>query len=182
MKGIDFSGHLTQEANRWQYLDDLANNDAEWDKFDGAYGDQSGLSAELRLDPFFAPRSWADTLAFPIIAAVTTNAFHRLPAVNMVNIGQINNLPPGIFVETPAVVDGSGIYPVAMGDLPQTLAAFNRRDIDQTELIVEAALRGDRNLVLQAVLLDPVAEGVTQIEPMVDEMLRLNADYLPQFA
>ncbi|MCY4062561.1 MAG: hypothetical protein OXG53_09365 [Chloroflexi bacterium] len=163
-------------------MHDLANNDAEWDKFEAAYGNQSGLSAELRLDPLFAPRSWADTQAFPIIAARTTNAFQRLPAVNIVGTGQINNLPPGVFVETPAVVDGSGIYPVVMGDLPQPLAAFDRRDIDQTELIVEAALRGERNLVLPAALLDPVAEGVTQVESMVDEMLRLNANYLPQFA
>ena len=73
IKGIDFSGHLAQEANRWRYLSDLANDDAEWDKFEAAYGGQSELSAELRLDPFFAPRSWADTLAFPIIAAMTSN-------------------------------------------------------------------------------------------------------------
>ncbi len=182
IKGIDFSGHLEQEANRWQYLRDLANNDAEWDKFEQAYGDQSELSAELRLDPFFAPRSWADTLAFPIIAAMTANKLHRLPAVNMLNTGQISNLPLGIFVETPAVVDSGGIYPLSMGELPGPLAAFCRRDIDQTELIVEAAVRGDRTLVLQAALLDPVAESVTQAEAMIDEMLRLNADYLPQFA
>ncbi len=182
IKGIDFSGHLTQEANRWKYLEDLADNKAEWDKFERVYGDQSELSAELRLDPFFGPRSWADTLAFPIIAAMTANEFQRLPAVNMINTGQINNLPRTIFVETPAVVDGSGIYPVSMGDLPGPLAAFCRRDIDQTELIVEAAVHGDRNLVLQAALLDPVAESVSQAEAMVDEMLRLNAPYLPQFA
>ncbi len=182
IKGIDFSGHLTQEANRWEYLRNLANNEAEWDKFEQAYGDQSGLSTELRLDPFFAPRIWADTLAFPIIAAQTANEFIRLPAVNLLNTGQINNLPRDIFVETPAVVDGSGIYPLSIGDLPQPLAAFNRRDIDQTELIVEAAARGDRNLVLQAALLDPVAENIRQAEAMIDEMLRLNAPYLPQFA
>ena len=182
IRGIDFSGHLEQEANRWQYLRDLANNDVEWDKFEQAYGDQSELSAELRLDPFFAPRSWADTLAFPIIAALTANEFIRLPAVNMINAGQINNLPSDIFVETPAVVDGGGIYPLSMGDLPAPLAAFCRRDIDQTELIVEAAVHGDRNLVLQAALLDPVAESIRQAEAMIDDMLLLNAPYLPQFA
>ena len=76
--------------------------------------------------------------------------------------GQINNLPRDVFVETPAVVNGGGIYPVSMGDLPQAAwPPFNRRDIDQTEIIVEAAVRGDRNLALQAALLDPVAESVT---------------------
>ena len=51
IKGIDFSGHLEQEANRWNYLEDLANNNAEWDKFEAALGDQRELSAELRLGP-----------------------------------------------------------------------------------------------------------------------------------
>ena len=116
------------------------------------------------------------------MSAIRANEFRRLPALNMINSGQINNLPRGIFVETPAVVDGAGVFPVAMGDLPAPLAAFCRRDIDQTELIVEAAVRGDRRLVLQAALLDPVAESVRRVEAMVDEMLRLNAPYLPQFA
>lgn len=182
IKGIDFSRHLEQESNRWKYLNDLANDDSEWDKFEQAYGDQSDLSEELRLDPFFAPRSWADTLAFPIISAITGNYFHRLPAINMVNTGQISNLPDGVFVETPAVIDGSGIYPVAMGDLPKGLVAFNRRDIDQMELIVEAGVSGDRNLILQAMLLDPIINSALKAEAMLDEMLQLNAEYLPQFA
>jgi alpha-galactosidase len=182
IKGIDFAAHLQQEENRWKYLRDLANEDTEWDKFEQAYGDQRNLSEELRLDPFFAPRSWADTLAFPIISAIIGNYFHRMPAINMVNTGQIANLPTGVFVETPAVVDGSGIYPVAMGTLPKALAAFNRRDIDQTELIIEAGATGDRNLVLQAMLLDPVIDNVRNAETMLDEMLKINARHLPQFA
>ena len=148
----------------------------------GELGDQSKLSEELRIDPFFAPRSWADTLAFPIISAIEGNYFHRMPAINMVNTGQIANLPYGIFVETPAVVDGSGIYPVSMGELPKALAAFNRRDIDQTELIVEAGTTGDTNLVLQAMLLDPVIDNAKNTEQILDEMLKINAQYLPQFA
>lgn len=182
IKGIDFSGHLAQEENRWQYLRDLANDDTEWDKFEQHYGDQSNLSEELRIDPFFAPRSWADTLAFPIISAITGNYFHRMPAINMVNTGQITNLPTGIFVETPGVVDGSGIYPVSIGELPRSLAAFNRRDIDQMELIVEAGVMGNRNLVLQAMLLDPIIDSAINAENMLDDMLKINERYLPQFA
>jgi len=179
IKGIDFAAHRKQEESRWQYLNNLANDDTEWDKFEQ---DQGDLSAELRLDPFFAPRSWADTLAFPIISAIVGNYFHRMPAINMVNTGQITNLPQGVFVETPAVVDGSGIYPVSMGELPKPLAAFNRRDIDQTELIVEAGVTGVRNLVLQAMMLDPIIDSAINAEAMLDDMLKINAPYLPQFA
>ncbi len=180
--GIDFAAHLEQEHQRWDYLRRLADEDAEWDKYEQVYGDQQALSEELRLDDFFKPRSWADTLAFPIIAAMTDNFVHRMPALNLVNTGQISNLPDGIFVETPGMVDGSGgVYPVAIGDLPKPLAAFCRRDIDQMELTVEAGVTGDRNLILQAMLLDPVVDSVRNAEATLDEMLKVHAQYLPQF-
>ena len=77
---------------------------------------------------------------------------------------------------------GPGIHPLCIGDLPKPLAAFCRRDVDQMELIVEAAVKGDRNLVLQAMLLDPVVDSVRVAERVLDEMMQVQADYLPQFA
>ena len=180
-EGIDFAAHLDQEKKRWQYLRDLAENEAEWDKYEQHYGDQQMLSAELRLDDFFAPRSWADTLAFPLLAAMFENKLRRMPAINLLNQGAIANLPGDIFVETPAVIDSSGVRLVQMGDLPKPLAAFNRRDIDQMELTVEAGITGNRNLVRQALLLDPVVDSVSAAEGAMDELMRVHAEYLPQF-
>ena len=104
-----------------------------------------------------------------------------MPAVNMLNCGTIANLPGDVFVESPAVVDTSGVWPLRIGELPKPLAAFNRRDIDQMELTVEAAVTGDRNIVLQAMLLDPVLDSVNSAERILDEMLKVHAEYLPQF-
>jgi alpha-galactosidase len=181
LKGLDFAGSLEQEKRRWQYLRDLAENRTEWDRYEQILGDQSVFSEELRLDDFFKPRSWADTLAFPIIAAMVSHKLHRMPAVNMLNSGTITNLPQDVFVETPAVVDRSGIRPLCIGELPQPLAAFCRRDIDQMELTVEAAVKGDRRLVLQAMLLDPVVDSVRVAERVLDEMIKAHAEHLPQF-
>lgn len=97
------------------------------------------------------------------------------------NNGTITNLPQDVFVETPAVVDASGTWPVNIGELPKPCAAFCRRDIEQMELTVEAGVKGDRNLALQAMLLDPVCDSVNTAERVLDEMLKLNAQYLPQF-
>jgi alpha-galactosidase len=180
-KGMDFGAHLAQEGQRWRYLADLAADDALWDQYEQIYGSQAVLSPELRLDAFFAPRSWADTLAFPIIAAMRENKLHRMPAINSINRGAIPNLPADIFVETPAVVDASGIRLLQMGELPAPLAAFNRRDIDQMELTVAAGVSGDRRLALQAMLLDPVVDSVIAAERILDEMLQVHAAHLPQF-
>jgi len=152
LEGVDLRGRLEQEEKRWQYLRDLAEDKVQWGKYEQYLGDQAVFSEELRLDDLFKPRSWADALAFPIIAAVESHTLHRMPAVNLINDGIITNLPPDVFVEAPAVVDGSGSHPLCIGNLSKPLAAFCRRDIDQMELIVEAAVKGDRNLVLQAML------------------------------
>jgi len=181
LQGIDFAASLEQEEKRWQYLRALAEDEVQWDRYEQFVGDQAVFSAELRLDDFFKPRSWADTLAFPLIAAQTSHKLHRLPAINMLNAGAITNLPADVFVETPAIVDGSGIRLVSIGALPKPLAAFCRRDIDQMELIVEAGATGDRNRVLQAMLLDPVIDSVRVAEHVLDEMMQVHAPYLPQF-
>ena len=181
LDGIEFSGRLEQEKKRWQYLRDLAEDKVQWGTYGQYLGDQSVFTEELRLDDFFAPRSWADTLAFPIIAAIESHTLHRMPAVDLMNDGIITNLPSDVFVEGPAVVDGSGIWPLSIGALPKPLAAFCRRDIDQMELTVEAAVKGDRNLVLQAMLLDPVIDSVRVAEQVLDEMMDAHKAYLPQF-
>jgi alpha-galactosidase len=50
------------------------------------------------------------------------------------------------------------------------------------ELTVEAAVSGDRNLILQAMLLDPVVDSVSAAEKTLDELLKVHAKELPQFA
>jgi len=165
---------------RWQYLDKLSHGQKI--KAKDYLEKQQEKEEELRLMEFFKPRRWVDTLAFPIMAAIQTNKMRRMPAVNMLNQGTIANLPADVFVETPAIVDSSGVHPIQIGDLPRPLAAFCRRDIDQMELTVEAAVKGDRKLVLQAMLLDPVIDSVTVAERVLDEMMKAQAEYLPQFA
>ena len=165
---------------RWQYLDKLSRG--EKIKAKDYLEKQPEKQEELRLMEFFKPRRWVDTLAFPIMAAIETNKMRRMPAVNMLNQGTISNLPADVFVETPAVVDSSGVHPIRIGDLPKPLAAFCRRDIDQMELTVEAAVKGDRKLVLQAMLLDPVIDSVAVAERVIDEMMKAQVGYLPQFS
>ncbi len=154
------------------------NEDARWERLDLLSRGEPGSDG---LGEFLRPRSWVDTLAFPIMASIASNTLHRMPAVNMLNNGTISNLPADVFVETPGIVDASGVRPLHIGELPKELAAFNRRDVEQTELTVEAAVTGDRRRLLQAMLLDPVVDSVAAAERITDEMLRAQKDFLPQF-
>jgi alpha-galactosidase len=53
------------------------------------------------------------------------------------------------------------------------------------EMAVEAALTGDPRLVFQSIAYDPLTASVlslAEIKQMVNEMMRQNEHYLPQFS
>jgi alpha-galactosidase len=58
-----------------------------------------------------------------------------------------------------------------------------RRVVASQELTVDAALEGDRSLVVKAMLADPVAGSLPfeHVVAMTDEMLVATAPWLPQF-
>ncbi|MFQ5795610.1 MAG: alpha-galactosidase [Candidatus Bipolaricaulia bacterium] len=103
---------------------------------------------------------------------------------NVPNTGLITNLPEGCCVEGPCLVDGNGIRPCYVGELPWQLAGLNRNMINVQGLAVNGSLTGDREAIVHAVMLDPLTAAVCtlpQIRAMVDEMFEVQAQWLPQF-
>ncbi len=119
-----------------------------------------------------------------IIEAIVENR-SDVHIVNAPNGGAIPNLPDDAIVEVNAHVSAYGIRPLATGPLPEALAAHLGHVVAWQKLVVQAALDGDRRAALQAFLLDPTLQArldLPQTEALLDEMLRANARYLPQFA
>jgi len=118
-----------------------------------------------------------------IIEAMETNRPTRING-NIPNRGHITNLSEGCCVEVPCLVDKTGVQGVVVGALPKQLAALNRTNINVQELTVEGALRGDKDAVHHAVMLDPLTAAVCtlpQIHALVEEMFEAQARWLPQF-
>ena len=93
---------------------------------------------------------------------------------NVINNGLITNLVPKACVEVPCLVDGNGIQPTHIGELPLQLAAMNSTNINPQLLAIEAAVTKDKNYVYQAAMLEPhtAAElSIDQIVAMCDELL-----------
>src|SRR5690606_27030655 len=63
--------------------------------------------------------------------------------VNVPNHGLIDNLQQGAVVEVPATVDGSGVHPIAWGEVWLAGAALNRTYLSVAELTIRAAAEGD---------------------------------------
>lgn len=107
------------------------------------------------------------------------NEYHL--AANVPNIGQIENLPLGAMVETPVVLSGMGIQPVAVGALPEGVAEICRRELAVVKLCVDSAVSGDRQLALQALLLDPVITDLDVAREILDDFLVSQKAQLPQY-
>ncbi|UQZ82238.1 Alpha-galacturonidase [Paenibacillus konkukensis] len=103
--------------------------------------------------------------------------------VNMPNRGQIANMPQGAVVETLADVSASGIVPRPSGELPGSVGSLCRLHADVHELTFRAAMEGSRELLIEALSLDPLSGGADfgELPQLADELLRANRPWLPRF-
>ena len=107
----------------------------------------------------------------------------RVISANIVNDGLITNLPDGVAVEVPTVLDALGAHPMKVGDLPAQCAALNRNFLGPVDLTVRAAVEGDPGLVRAAALVDPntaATLSVDQITELCDELTAAHGDLLPE--
>jgi alpha-galactosidase len=107
----------------------------------------------------------------------------RVISGNVVNDGLITNLPDGVAVEVPTMLDALGAHPMAVGDLPPQCAALNRGFLGPVDLTVRAAVGGDPRLVRAAAMVDPNTAAtltVDQIWELCNELTTAHGDLLPE--
>jgi alpha-galactosidase len=164
-----------------------------WDKLDLSLYDWDGAARNrdemyVRIEKAVKGEENLDALkaadsegAVEVIEALSLalNDYHL--AANIPNIGQINNLPMNAIVETPVVLSGMGVQPVAVGALPDGVAELLRRELAVVKLCVDAAATGDRQLALQCLLLDPVITDLDVAKQILEDYLVSYKQYLPQF-
>ena len=154
-----------------EYLSRVANNLDEY------------ADTKRRLDagePFEIERS--GEYAALIVNAMATGEPTRIVANVMNDAGLIANLAADACVEVPALVDGLGVHPTAVGALPPQCAAYTRPAVDCQELTVTAALDEDRDLVYHAVLTDPIVQARLSLDDawrMTDELIAAEGEWLP---
>lgn len=118
-----------------------------------------------------------------IIHSVVTGT-PRVIYGNVRNDNLITNLPAGCCVEVACLVDKNGIQPTVFGELPAQLAALIRTNINVQELIVKAAVEENKDLIYQAVMMDPLTSCILtmpEIHNMVSEMIETEKQWLPEF-
>ena len=131
-------------------------------------------------EPFEIERSgeYAATIAESLVTGGRTRIVG-----NVMNQGRlIPNLDAGACVEVPCFVDGDGVHPVAMGNLPLHLANYLRGAVDMQGLTVRAALDHDRDAIYHAVMTDPIVQSELTLDDawrLTDAMIEAEAAWLP---
>ena len=101
---------------------------------------------------------------------------------NVLNRNLIGNLPENACVEVPCDVNGAGLTPRQVDELPAHLAGLIQTNITVQQLTVDAIVTGRKEAVYHAAMLDPHTSAelnLDQIWHMVDELLEAHEGWIP---
>jgi alpha-galactosidase len=102
--------------------------------------------------------------------------------VNIPNVGQVENNPLGVIVETNAAFSGDSVRPVHAGRVPDAVNALVMRIIEEQEVVVDAVLTGDYEKAFVAFLNNPnMPLPVNEARELFNKMLTNTKKYLPHY-
>jgi alpha-galactosidase len=129
------------------------------------------------------PKTPSGEIVAPLIDAFLRDKTRSFP-LNLPNAGQCPDIVDGPVVESMVTADGDGLRGRDAAAAPPVLGEWLRRIVSSQEATVEAAITGDRDKVVEAMLLDPLAgrSDFDQLVQMTDELLDATKPWLPQFA
>lgn len=114
----------------------------------------------------------------PIIDGILGNTNYEEAAVNVQNLGLIEDLPSWLVVEVPALINKSGVNGIKMPDLPKGYLGLLRGYTSVYDLTAEAIIHEKREYAIQALLANPVVHQVSHLEAMVDRVISKQQKWL----
>lgn len=105
-----------------------------------------------------------------------------IQTVNVQNNGIISCLPDHVSVEVNCLIDSEGAHPIQI-QTPMTPQIRGLLQVVKAyeELTVEAAVHGDYNKALQALVIHPLVGSLKVAKPVLDEILSANKKHLSAF-
>jgi len=131
------------------------------------------LNPRVKVTSVFPPMKSHEVIV-PLIESIVCD-IPRVLQVNIPNTGAyVPGVPRDFEVEIPALVSKRGIQGIATSGLPKRILAFLLRDrVAPVEVELEAYESGDRDLLLQLILMDPWTRSREQAEKLLNDILSL---------
>jgi 6-phospho-beta-glucosidase len=101
--------------------------------------------------------------------------------VNVRNDGAIPNLDGDAVVEVPCRIDAAGAHPLPQRPLPPDMLGLVEEVKAYERLTVSAAVSGDRDTAVRALMANPLVRSFDTARPLLDALLEAHREHLPQF-
>ena len=102
-------------------------------------------------------------------------------STNLPNGGAVPGLPAEAVLELPASAGGAGFSPLQSRPLPPALVAKLLSKLAAVEVTVQAALRGDFDLFVEALLTDGAVNEPDNAVALARDLIQAHKAHLPQF-
>lgn len=109
------------------------------------------------------------------------NDSRDIQTLNVRNGRIIDFLPEDASIEVNCIVTKQGPLPIPLQKIPESVKGLLAAVKQYEALTIEAAVHGDRDIALQALVHHPLVPSVSIAEKLLDEMLEKNQKYLPKF-
>lgn len=120
-------------------------------------------------------------VALALIEAIHNDTGAQL-VVNTANRGAIQGLADDAVVETNCIIDAAGAKPLAFGALAPAMHALTTQVKTYERLTIEAAVKGDRQAALLALIVNPLVGDARLAASLLEEVLTLNRAWLTRFS
>lgn len=104
-----------------------------------------------------------------------------LQTVNVRNGGTNLDLPENAVIERNCVVDSQGAHPLSLGHTPLKIRGLLQVVKAYEQMTIEAAVHGDYSLALQALAVHPLVPSAEIAKKLLNDIIRENIQYLPEF-
>lgn len=100
---------------------------------------------------------------------------------NVRNEGKIPGLPFEAVVEVPCVTTPSGLQGIQVNPLPTGILGRIQTCLNEYELVVDAAVKKEKRLAIQAMLVNPATTSREKATGVVEAILAANEQYIGRF-
>ena len=116
-------------------------------------------------------------VAFAAMLAILHNRAER-QIVQVLNQGAVDELPADASMELACVVDSTGAHPIRIGEIPLAIRGLIQSVKAYESLTVEAAVKGSRQVAMQALMANPLVPNWDVARPLLDQLLAANRPWL----
>jgi 6-phospho-beta-glucosidase len=117
-------------------------------------------------------------VAFAAMSAIQHNLSDR-QVIQVLNQGAVDGIPGDASMELSCLVDATGPHPIRIGEMPLKIRGLIQSVKAYESLTVEAAVKGSRQLAIQALMSHPLVPTWDVAKPLMEQLLKANRPWLP---